>query len=103
MKVYMKKQDYTVLELLVNNHPGVMSHITGLFSRRGYNLEGILCGSIGEGSTSIMYLLVKVNEQFPQVVSQLEKLYDVLKVAEQPAYDHSVFFRIDKILAGESN
>jgi acetolactate synthase I/III small subunit len=99
----MKKQDYTVLELLVNNHPGVMSHITGLFSRRGYNLEGILCGSIGEGSTSIMYLLVNVNEQFPQVVSQLEKLYDVIKVAEQPTYDHSVFFRIDKILAGESS
>ena len=33
----------TVLELTVNNHPGVMSHVCGLFSRRGYNVEGILC------------------------------------------------------------
>jgi acetolactate synthase-1/3 small subunit len=96
----MKKQDYTVIELLVNNHPGVMSHITGLFSRRGYNLEGILCGSIGEGDTSIMYLLVKVNQQFAQVIDQLEKLYDVIELKEKPEYDHSVFFRIDKFLAG---
>jgi acetolactate synthase I/III small subunit len=96
----MKKQDYTVIELLVNNHPGVMSHITGLFSRRGYNLEGILCGSIGEGDTSIMYLLVKKNEQFPQIVHQIEKLHDVIKLVEQPTYDHSVFYRIDQLLAG---
>jgi acetolactate synthase-1/3 small subunit len=99
----MKKADYTVLEILVNNHPGVMSHITGLFSRRGYNLEGILCGSIGEGDTSIMYLLVKMNEQFPQIVHQLEKLYDVLKLVEQPSYDHSVFYKIDRLLAGNNN
>jgi hypothetical protein len=32
----------TVLELDVNNHPGVMSHVVGLFSRRAYNVEGIL-------------------------------------------------------------
>ena len=33
----------TVLELDVNNHAGVMSHVVGLFSRRAYNVEGILC------------------------------------------------------------
>jgi len=100
----MKKQEnYTIIELLVNNHPGVMSHITGLFSRRGYNLEGILCGSIGEGSTSIMYLLVSLNEQYPQVVLQLQKLHDVIKLVEQPDYDHSVFYRIDRLLAGKTN
>jgi acetolactate synthase-1/3 small subunit len=94
----MKKQDYTIIELLVNNHPGAMSHITGLFSRRGYNLEGILCGSIGEGSTSIMYLLVKEDQQLIQVVNQLEKLYDVLEIKLHPEYDYSVFYKIDKLL-----
>ncbi len=94
----MRKQDYTVIELLVNNHPGVMSHITGLFSRRGYNLEGILCSSIGEGATSIMYLLVKESHQLIQVVNQLEKLYDILEIKQQPDYDQSVFFKIDKLL-----
>lgn len=98
-----KKEYYTIIELLVNNHPGVMSHITGLFSRRGYNLEGILCGSIGEGKTSLMYLLVKVNEQFPQIVLQLEKLYDVIELVERRSYDHSVFFSIDKLLVGKTD
>ncbi|MFW5771081.1 MAG: ACT domain-containing protein, partial [Spirochaetota bacterium] len=41
-----------VIELLVNNHPGVMSHITGLIMRRACNIEGILCGTVGDGNTS---------------------------------------------------
>ena len=40
----------TVLELNVNNHAGVMSHVVGLFSRRAYNVEGILCMPVGDGS-----------------------------------------------------
>lgn len=96
----MENLNYTVIELLVNNHPGVMSHITGLFSRRGYNLDGILCGSIGEGKTSIMYLLVKKSERFQQIIHQLEKLYDVIEISERPDYDISVFFKIDKLLEG---
>jgi acetolactate synthase-1/3 small subunit len=76
----METKQYKVIELTVNNHSGVMSHITGLFSRRGYNLEGILCGRIGEGQQSRMYLMVEDNDQFEQVVKQLSKLYDVLKI-----------------------
>jgi acetolactate synthase I/III small subunit len=35
-----------VLELLVQNRPGVMVHVAGLFARRAFNLEGILCGPL---------------------------------------------------------
>ena len=42
----------TVLELTVRNHPGVMSHVCGLFSRRAFNVEGILCMPVGEGRES---------------------------------------------------
>ncbi len=54
------KQGPTInIELTVNNHPGVMSHITGLFSRRAYNLEGILCSSLTDDRThSTVSLLV---------------------------------------------
>ena len=38
-----------VLEIDVNNHAGVMSHVVGLFSRRSYNVEGILCLPVGDG------------------------------------------------------
>lgn len=45
----MINTDFFLIELLVRNHPGVMSHITGLFARRAFNLEGILCSQTGDG------------------------------------------------------
>jgi len=69
-----------VLELTVNNHPGVMSHISGLFSRRAFNVEGILCLPLGDGQCSRIWLLVPEDERLPQVISQLKKLEDVLEV-----------------------
>ncbi|MDY7031755.1 MAG: ACT domain-containing protein [Thermodesulfobacteriota bacterium] len=70
-----------ILELTVSNHPGVMSHITGLFARRSYNLEGILCGPTGDGLTSRMYLLIDNTDRLKQIVKNLEKLHDVLEVS----------------------
>lgn len=98
----MNNKNLLIIELHVNNHPGVMSHITGLFSRRGYNMEGILCGTIGEGETSIIYLLVAEDEKLEQIVLQLSKLYDVLDVKLRRDYDHQVFFDIDKLLAQQA-
>lgn len=95
----MENKQNKVIELTVNNHSGVMSHITGLFSRRGYNLEGILCGRIGEGTQSRMYLLVEENEQFEQVVKQLTKLYDVLDLRILDGVDSGIFNRIEELVA----
>ena len=76
----MINTDFFIIELLVRNHPGVMSHITGLFARRAFNLEAILCSQTGDGSTSKMFLLVENNSALDKVIKQLEKLYDVLKI-----------------------
>lgn len=70
----------TTLDLTVKNHPGVMSHVCGLFARRAFNVEAILVLPLGDGSTSRVSLLVVEDERLPQVVSQLEKLEDVLDV-----------------------
>ena len=43
-----------VLEIDVNNHAGVMSHVVGLFSRRAYNVEGILVMPVGDGSPPLL-------------------------------------------------
>ncbi len=69
-----------VLELRVRNHPGTMSHITGLFARRTFNLDAIICAPVGDGSTSTMLLLVANEPRLDQVERQLEKLHDVLSV-----------------------
>lgn len=83
-----------VLEIEVNNHPGVMSHIVGLFSRRAYNVEGILCMPIGEGKISRIWLLVNEDGRLEQMVKQLEKLEDVRSVARHGA-EHEVFVRLE--------
>ena len=81
----------TVIELIVRNHPGVMSHITGLFSRRAFNLEGIICGPIEDGSRSRMYLLINTDNRLQQMIKQLEKLYDVFEVSVQDKGNYKPF------------
>ncbi|WP_320175812.1 acetolactate synthase small subunit [Maridesulfovibrio sp.] len=71
-----------VIDLLVRNHAGVMSQITGLFSRRNFNLEGIICGPVGDGGQSRMILTVADDSKLEQIMLQLDKLYDVLKVEQ---------------------
>ena len=99
----MINTDFYLIELLVRNHSGVMSHITGLFARRAFNLDGILCAQIGDGSTSKMFLLVENDSVLDQIIKQLEKLYDVLEVSVHQDYDQSVFKNLDKLLKLKSD
>ncbi len=100
LETKMINQTSTVIEITVKNHPGVMSHITGLFSRRAFNLEGILCGQIDDGDTSIMYLLVNKDERLDQILKQVEKLYDVISVLVREDYDHTIFNRLQDFVKG---
>ena len=83
----------TVIELTVNNHPGVMSHICGLFARRAYNVEGIACMPVNGGDTSRIWLLVDADERLNQMIKQVDKLEDVL-VVERHDGGHPVFARM---------
>ncbi len=85
----------TVLELDVNNHAGVMSHVVGMFSRRAYNVDGILCMPVGNGTTSRIWLTVNEDARLDQMVKQLEKLEDVLAVRRHGA-EHQVFERLEE-------
>ncbi len=84
-----------VLELTVNNHPGVMSHICGLFARRAFNVEGILCLPIGTGEQSRIWLRVNAAQRVEQLIKQLLKLEDVVGVQRHGA-DHEVFVRLEE-------
>ena len=85
----------TVLEVDVNNHAGVMSHVVGLLSRRAFNVEGILCMPVGDGSTSRIWLAVGEDERLDQMVRQMEKLEDVLAVRRHGT-EHAVFERLEE-------
>lgn len=85
----------TVLEVTVRNHPGVMSHVCGLFARRAYNVEGILCMPIeARPTTSRIWLLVNEEDRLPQIVEQVRKLVDVIDVRPHAA-THEVFERLE--------
>jgi acetolactate synthase-1/3 small subunit len=81
----------SVIELQVRNHPGTMSHITGLFARRAFNLEAIFCGPEAGGATSRILLLVAEEPRLEQVERQLGKLHDVLSVQHRKDLDAGWF------------
>ena len=79
-----------VFSILVNNHPGVLSHVSGLFARRGYNIESIAAGPTENTETTrIVIVAIGEEETLEQIARQLRKLYDVREV-NQLAYNRSV-------------
>ncbi|CBY27255.1 acetolactate synthase small subunit [Yersinia enterocolitica subsp. palearctica Y11] len=68
-----------------------MSHICGLFARRAFNVDGILCMPLAGGEDSRIWLQVLDDQRLQQMISQLEKLEDVLQVcrfdSEMPIFD----------------
>jgi acetolactate synthase-1/3 small subunit len=71
------------LSVLVEDKPGVLARISGLFSRRGYNISSLAVGPTEEEGISRMTICVTVDE-FPleQVTKQLNKLVHVIKIVE---------------------
>ena len=71
------------LSVLVEDKPGVLARISGLFSRRGYNIQSLAVGPTEEAGISRMTICVSV-EEFPleQVTKQLNKLVNVIKIVE---------------------
>ena len=80
-----------ILELRVRNHPGALSHIAGLFARRAFNLESIVCLPAEDGVESVMYLQVAEEPRLQQVERQLARLEDVLSIAHRPDLDAQAF------------
>ncbi len=71
------------LSVLVNNHMGVLSRVSGLFSRRGYNIESLSSGITENKNISRMTIVVECEDDiFSQIKTQLSKLMDVITIYE---------------------
>ncbi|MDI3533860.1 MAG: acetolactate synthase small subunit [Thermosediminibacterales bacterium] len=71
------------LAVLVENHPGVLSRVSGLFSRRGFNIESLAVGPTEKPDISRMTIVVEGDDYvIEQVSKQLNKLVDVIKVSD---------------------
>ncbi|HVV09863.1 acetolactate synthase small subunit [Amycolatopsis sp.] len=71
------------LSVLVENVPGVLARVAGLFSRRGFNIESLAVGPTENPEVSRMTIVVAVEElPLEQVTKQLNKLVNVIKIVE---------------------
>jgi acetolactate synthase, small subunit len=75
-----------VLSLLVEDKPGLLTRVAGLFARRGFNIESLAVGSSEVEGLSRITVVVDVEElPLEQVTKQLNKLVNVIKVVELDA------------------
>jgi len=71
------------LSVLVENKPGVLARIAGLFSRRGFNIDSLAVGPTEHPEVSRMTIVVDVEvSPLEQVTKQLNKLVEVIKIVE---------------------
>ncbi|MEG0387052.1 MAG: acetolactate synthase small subunit [Niameybacter sp.] len=94
-----------VISVLVENHSGVLSRISGLFSRRGYNIDSLSVGETDNHSISRMTILTKADKQMQeQIKKQLNKLVEVIKIVELEEKD-AVYreLALVKVCANQSN
>ncbi|MNW29873.1 Acetolactate synthase small subunit [compost metagenome] len=71
------------IAVLVNDQPGVLQRVAGLFGRRGFNIESITVGQSEEAGLSRMVIVTPGDEHtLEQIEKQLYKLIDVIKVID---------------------
>ena len=73
------------LSILVENKPGVLARIAGLFARRGFNIDSLAVGETEHPEVSRMTIVVTVEGRpLEQVTKQLHKLVNILRIIELP-------------------
>ncbi|AEB10349.1 acetolactate synthase small subunit [Desulfobacca acetoxidans] len=77
------------ISVLVDNEPGVLSRVTGLFSGRGFNIESLCVAATMEADVSRITLVSVGSEMIiEQIIKQLRKLINVIKVVDLTQTDH---------------
>lgn len=78
-----------VLSALVQNVPGVLSHISGMLASRGYNIDSLAVGETEDPQLSRMtFVVVGDDSVLEQVRKQLEKIVTVVRVDDISSQDH---------------
>ena len=71
------------LEVLVENEPGVLARVAGLFARRAYNIDTLVVGPTENSEISKMVIQVNLEgHSLEQVMAQLDKLITVISIKE---------------------
>lgn len=77
-----------ILSVLVENKSGVLSRVTGMISRRGFNIQSLTVGPTEDETLSRMTIVVEADEiGFEQITKQLHKLVSVYKISDLTGQD----------------
>ena len=88
-----------ILSVLVENKPGVLARASGLFARRGFNIDSLAVGPTQDPDVSHMTMVVSVDTHpLEQVVKQLDKLINVLHIVDLD-YNEAIEREMDSINA----
>jgi len=72
-----------IISILMENEPGALSRVAGLFSARGYNIESLTVATTEDATLSRMTIVTSGNDAvIEQIIKQLNKLIDVVKVLD---------------------
>ncbi|MBI4399052.1 MAG: acetolactate synthase small subunit [Candidatus Omnitrophica bacterium] len=72
-----------VISVLVENHFGVLAHVSGLFSARGFNIDSLTVGETEDPSVSRMTIVAKGDDRvLDQIMKQLDRLVDVIRIID---------------------
>ncbi len=72
-----------IISILMENEPGALSRVAGLFSARGYNIESLTVAKTEDATLSRMTIVTRGNDAvIEQIIKQLNKLIDVVKVLD---------------------
>ncbi|MGC9457515.1 MAG: acetolactate synthase small subunit [Halothiobacillaceae bacterium] len=78
-----------IISILMENESGALSRVAGLFSARGYNIESLSVAPTNDGTLSRLTLVTRGDDQIiEQIVKQLNKLVDVVKVQDMVESPH---------------
>ena len=68
-----------ILSVLVNNEPGVVTRVSSLFTKRGYNIHSFIgCETHTEGTSALIIVVNGEDSVIDQIIKQLNKLIDVI-------------------------
>ena len=78
-----------IISILIENKPGALARVVGLFHQRGYNIETLNVGPVFDGTYSRMTVTTRGSENdVEQITKQINKIIDVIKVSDLTEGDH---------------
>jgi len=78
-----------VISVLVENRPGVLAHIAGMFSQRGYNIDSLAVGETMDSTLSRITVVARGDDRvIGQIIKQLGKIVDVVRIVDLAEKQH---------------